>query len=111
MSPLQAANLRLLETLPRESITTHHQQSAEDARGENMRRGIHWRHKPKIRTTPAKVVNGNGRGGWNREAILVDGIAYKSFRAAREALKIGNRKLLDWIESGRARKVTHRAGA
>ena len=79
-SDLEAA-ARLAQTLP---SRIHEQRTAADLRGDNMRtahwnegsgryqrKGMpvnrpRWGAKPKIRTKPAKVVNGRGRGGCNR---------------------------------------------
>ena len=54
--------------------------------------------KPKLRTKPAKVVNGRGRGGLNKKPVTIHGKTYASMLDARKALKIGYASILRQME-------------
>jgi len=91
--------------------TRTHTQERPPERGESMRSN-HWNTgrtgrppKPVIRTAPAKIVNGKGRGGANRQALQIEGKTYSSLTAARRALGIGHDTLNNWIDTGKAQYV------
>ena len=47
-------------------------------------------------------ISFHGNGGANRYALRIDGEIYKSFKAARIALHIGNKTIYAWLDSGKA---------
>lgn len=82
-------------------VHTHTQQRGPE-RGEARRI---WLPKPKVRTKPAKVINGRGRGGANKRAIVIDGTTFKSMTLARAHYRVGRKTINTWLRTGKAKIV------